>query len=155
MEEIQGKINAAEAHNQKAAKVKELKQAKADAEKTSKKIDKQNEKIESLSAEREKLINDSKLPVAGLNFTEDGLILNDVPFAPGKVSSSQEMEIATKLIIAKNPRVKVFRIARGESLGANRLKELIKFANDNGYQGFIEQVVRDQNQLIVEEFKEK
>lgn len=155
LDEIQEKIDKADEHNKKNGKVKELKEARSNADKTTKKIDKHNEKITTLTTEREKLIKDSKLPVKGLNFSDDGLILNDVPFAPGKVSSSQEMEIATKLIIAKNPKVKVFRIARGESLGANRLKELVNFAKENGYQGFIEQVVRAQNQLIVEEFKEK
>ena len=71
-----------------------------------------------------------------------------------KVSDSQIMEVAAKLIIASNPTVKVFRIARGESLGAKRLQSLIELARKEGYQGFIEEVKRGQDDLIIEEYSE-
>ena len=85
---------------------------------------------------------------------DDGLELNGVPFVAGKVSDSQIMEVAAKLIIASNPTVKVFRIARGESLGAKRLQSLIELARKEGYQGFIEEVKRGQDDLIIEEYSE-
>ena len=77
-----------------------------------------------------------------------------MPFVAGKVSDSQIMEVAAKLIIASNPTVKVFRIARGESLGAKRLQSLIELARKEGYQGFIEEVKRGQDDLIIEEYSE-
>ena len=80
--------------------------------------------------------------------------LNGVPFVAGKVSDSQIMEVAAKLIIASNPTVKVFRIARGESLGAKRLQSLIELARKEGYQGFIEEVKRGQDDLVIEEYSE-
>ena len=120
-----------------------------------KKIADLESKTEKLATERETLIKNSKLPIEGLNFTDDGLELNGVPFAPGKVSDSQIMEVAAKLIICKNPKVKVFRVGRGESLGKNRLQSLIQLAKKSGYQGFIEQVVRDQNEMRIEEYTEK
>ena len=89
-----------------------------------------------------------------MTFTDDGLELNGVPFVAGKVSDSQIMEVAAKLIIASNPTVKVFRIARGESLGAKRLQSLIELARKEGYQGFIEEVKRGQDDLIIEEYSE-
>ena len=64
------------------------------------------------------------------------------------------MDVAAKLIIASNPTVKVFRIARGESLGAKRLQSLIELARKEGYQGFIEEVKRGQDDLIIEEYSE-
>ena len=90
-----------------------------------------------------------------MTFTEDGLELNGVPFVAGKVSDSQIMEVAAKLIIASNPTVKVFRIARGESLGEKRLKSIIDIAKKNGFQGFIEEVRRGQDDLTIEEYTEK
>ena len=112
-------------------------------------------KLDNLAEERASLIANSKLPINGLSFTEDGLELNGVPFVPGKVSDSQIMEVAAKLIIASNPTVKVFRIARGESLGAKRLQAIIDIAKNNGFQGFIEEVRRGQDDLIVNEYTEK
>ena len=104
--------------------------------------------------ERSELITNSELPIAGLSFTDDGLELNGIPFVPGKISDSQLMEIAAKLVIASNPKVKVFRIARGESLGAKRLQTIIDIARKNGYQGFIENVVRGQEEMRIEEYSE-
>ena len=107
-----------------------------------------------MSDERATLIANAELPIAGLSFTDDGLELNGVPFVPGKVSDSQTMEIAAKLVIASNPKVKVFRIARGESLGAKRLQTIVDIARKNGYQGFIENVIRGQEEMRIEEYTE-
>lgn len=147
-------LKKAEEHNRINSLVVDYqtkKKAKEAAEKTARKYD---DKLGELAKERETLIATSKLPIAGLSFTDDGLELNGVPFVAGKVSDSQIMEVAAKLIIASNPTVKVFRIARGESLGAKRLQSLIELARKEGYQGFIEEVKRGQTDLVVEEYTE-
>lgn len=110
--------------------------------------------LSSLSEERAHLIATSHLPIEGLTFTESGLELNGIPFSSGNVSDSQIMEVATKLIIASNPKVRVFRIARGESLGEKRLKAIVDMAKRNGFQGFIEQVQRGQTEMMIEEYSE-
>lgn len=88
--------------------------------------------IADLATERAGLIANAKLPIKGLTFTDDGLELNGVPFVAGRVSDSQIMEIAAKLVIASNPKVKVFRIARGESLGKARLENIVAIAKNTG-----------------------
>lgn len=147
-------LRKAEEHNKKAAKVADYLSKKKQADGKKAEAEKMDSEIAELSAEREKLISSAKLPISGLSFSDDGLVLNDVPFVAGKVSDSQIMEVAAKLIIASNPTVKVFRIARGESLGAKRLQSLIELARKEGYQGFIEEVKRGQDDLIIEEYSE-
>lgn len=145
----------AEAHNKKNAIVAQFNGVKSklnDAIVRAKNLD---ARIIDLTVERAKLISDAELPIEGLSFTDEGLVLNGVPFVPGKVSDSMFMEIAAKLIIAANPTVKVFRIARGESLGAKRLQSIIDIAKKNGYQGFIEEVQRGQEEMLIEEYTEK
>jgi DNA repair exonuclease SbcCD ATPase subunit len=149
------RVKNAEDHNRKHAKVAEYNENVKLKKAVEKKIDDLETQTDKLATERETLIKNSKLPIEGLNFTDDGLELNGVSFAPGKVSDSQIMEVAAKLIICKNPKVKVFRVGRGESLGKNRLQSLIQLAKKSGYQGFIEQVIRDQNEMRVEEYTEK
>lgn len=147
-------LKKAEEHNRINALVVDYqtkKKAKETAEKIARKYD---DKLGELAKERENLIATSKLSIAGLSFTDDGLELNGVPFVAGKVSDSQIMEVAAKLIIASNPTVKVFRIARGESLGEKRLQAIIDIAKANGFQGFIEEVKRGQTDLVVEEYTE-
>ena len=145
----------ADAHNKKYALVEQYKEKKHQYDAVKAEAEKMDRRIDGLTKERADLIANAELPIAGLSFTDDGLELNGVPFVPGKVSDSQIMEIATKLIIASNPTVKVFRIARGESLGAKRLETIVDIARKNGFQGFIEQVQRGQTEMLVEEYTER
>lgn len=145
----------AEAHNKKFALVEQYKEKKHQYEAVKANAEKMDRRIGELTKERAELIANAELPIAGLSFTDDGLELNGVPFVPGKVSDSQTMEIAAKLVIASNPKVKVFRIARGESLGAKRLQTIVDIARRNGFQGFIEQVQRGQTEMMVEEYTEQ
>lgn len=147
-------LRKAEEHNKMAAKVADYLSKKKQADAKKAEAEKMDSEIAELSAEREKLISSAKLPISGLSFSDDGLVLNDVPFVAGKVSDSQIMEVAAKLIIASNPTVKVFRIARGESLGQKRLQAILDLAKKEGFQGFIEEVKRGQDDLIIEEYSE-
>ena len=153
-EDISKQIADVQMHNEKHNKVKEYKAAESNKNEAANKVADYEKKLSDLLMEREEVIKKAKLPIHGLNFTDDGLELNGIPFVAGKVSDSQIMEVAAKLIIAKNPTVKVFRIARGESLGKKKLEALVSFAKENGYQGFIENVVREQNELRVEQYNE-
>lgn len=148
-------LEQAEAHNKRYNVVCQYKEKKAQYDKIKAKSEEMDRKIADLATERADLISNAELPIAGLSFTDDGLELNGVPFVPGKVSDSQTMEIAAKLVIASNPTVKVFRIARGESLGAKRLQTIVDIARKNGFQGFIEQVQRGQDEMLVEEYTER
>lgn len=152
--DIETLIAQAEAHNKKYNLVLQYKEKSHQWDEATKEYDTATADIEKALAERQKLINEAHFPIEGLTFTEDGLELNGIPFVPGKVSDSQTMEVATKLIIACNPKVKVFRIARGESLGEARLRSIVELAKRNGYQGFIENVVRGQKEMQVEEYTE-
>lgn len=148
------RLKAAEEYNKKCRIVSEYKEKVRLRDSVAKDVDAMEKRLDKLASERENLISDSKLPIPGLSFTNEGLELNGVPFIAGKVSDSQIMEVAAKLIIASNPTVKVFRIARGESLGQNRLQAIINIAKENGFQGFIEEVKRGQDELIIEEYTE-
>lgn len=152
--DISEQIASAEIHNRKHELVKDLQHKKDVLQAFEDAKEKQEKHLQELAEEREKKIKQSALPIDGLTFTDDGLELNGVPFIAGKVSDSQIMEVATKLIIASNPKVKVFRIARGESLGEKRLQAIIDIAKRNGFQGFIEEVKRGQERLEVHEYTE-
>lgn len=152
--DIPAMLEQAESHNKKYHLVCQYNEKVKQYDDIKAKADAMTGEISSLMDERSELITNSELPIAGLSFTDDGLELNGIPFVPGKISDSQLMEIAAKLVIASNPKVKVFRIARGESLGAKRLQTIIDIARKNGYQGFIENVVRGQEEMRIEEYSE-
>lgn len=147
-------VKEAEEWNRKHSMVKKVTELRSELEKSKEEADKADAKIKALDKEKETIIVKSKLPVKGLSFGDDGLMLNGVLFAPGKVSDSQIMEVAFQLVIASNPTVKVFCIARGESLGKKRLQDIINLAKENGFQGFLEEVIRGQEELQIEEYTE-
>lgn len=144
----------ADAHNAKCSLVEQYLEKKAQYDQANDEAVRIEQAIADNGEQRVELIKTSSLPIEGLSFSEEGLELNGIPFVPGKVSDSQAMEIAAKLVIASNPTVKVFRIARGESLGAKRLETIVEMARKNGFQGFIEQVQRGQEDMRVEEYTE-
>lgn len=152
---ISERIAAANEHNRKHALVVDYVTKRDNARKVVEKAEKMGAQVDNLLNERAGLIANAKLPIKGLTFTDDGLELNGVPFIPGRVSDSQIMEVSTKLIIASNPNVRVFRIARGESLGKARLENIVAIAKKYGFQGFIENVVRGQQEMTVEEYTEQ
>ena len=153
-EDAAEKLAAAQNHNAKCNIVKmfHAKQNEVDTERA--KSYALNAELYAYAKERAELVAAAKFPIDGLSFGEDGLTLNDVPFVVGKVSDSQIMEVAAKLVIASNPTVNIFRIGRGESLGAKRLQSIVNLAKENGFQGFIEQVERGQETISVEEYRE-
>lgn len=152
---ISEKMAEATEHNRKYSLVSDYLAKRENAKAATQRAETIGEQVDGLISERANLIATSKLPIKGLTFTDDGLELNGVPFIPGRVSDSQIMEIAAKLVIVSNPTVKVFRIARGESLGAKRLENIVAIARKYNYQGFIEQVERGQSEMTVEEYTEK
>lgn len=147
-------LEQAEAHNKIYHVVCQYNEKKKQYDGIKGKAEEMDAEIAKLTDERAALIAGAKLPIDGLSFTDEGLELNGVPFVPGKVSDSQILMTAAKLVIASNPNTRIFRIARGESLGSKRMQEIIDIATKNGYQGFIENVVRGQEELRVEEYTE-
>lgn len=147
-------LNEAKVHNERHNAVKEYNEKKKQYDEVKAKADKLDAELDDLSAKRNTIINHAQLPIEGLSFTEEGITLNGIPFADGHVSDSQKMEVACRLIIAANPNIRVFRIARGESLGKKRLQTIIDIAKKNDFQGFIESVVRGQEDMRVEEYTE-
>ncbi len=153
-DDLTQRLAQAEEHNRKSGEVVTYLEKYETLKAVDGKVEDVETRIGSLSGERAELIANSHLPIEGLTFSDSGLELNGIPFVAGNVSDSQIMEVATKLIIASNPKVKVFRIARGESLGEKRLKAIVDVAKKNGFQGFIEQVQRGQNDMIIVEYTE-
>lgn len=155
VDELNVKYENAVQHNENYKKVVEYNEKVSKLDEVTAKHKEQTTEIEKLRAERVELIAKNPLPVEGLTFDNDQLFLNGIPFAENEVSTSQTMDVAVKLMMAKNPKCKMFRISRGESLGGNKMKAIIDYAKTNGFQGFIEKVVPFQDDLIVEEYVEK
>ena len=106
--------------------------------------------IESSRQVIEDAIKDCEVPVEGLTFDSENLIYNGVPVSNSNLSSSEIMHLGCKLKMAENPDLGILFIQRGESLGAQRLKEIQEMAKKYDWQIIMEQVDRGKNQLAIE-----
>lgn len=154
IESLREQADKAGEHNIRFEKVQEYKTKQERLSAAAKERQKVDDEIKEKRAEKEELIKSAKLPIKGLTFEEEGLAIDGIPFRPGEVSTSQEIEIAARLIMAMNPKTKIFKLMNGESIGQEKFKAIVEFAKKNGYQGFIEEMHRGQNDLVVEEYSE-
>jgi hypothetical protein len=95
-------------------------------------------------------IRDCDSPVDGLTFDADSLIYNGVPVSNASLSSSEIMHLGIKLKMAENPDLGILFIQRGESLGAQRLKDIQDLAKKYDWQIIMEQVERGNEKLTIE-----
>jgi energy-coupling factor transporter ATP-binding protein EcfA2 len=98
-------------------------------------------------------IRDCDSPVDGLTFDADSLIYNGVPVSNASLSSSEIMHLGIKLKMAENPDLGILFIQRGESLGAQRLKDIQDLAKKYDWQIIMEQVERGNEKLTIEIMK--
>jgi DNA repair exonuclease SbcCD ATPase subunit len=152
--DIESKIKNASQHNANVETVKrynELKKKHFEAQQESTTL---SGRILELVTEKSKLIRDAGLPVDGLSFDENGLYINKLPLTEEQVATSVIMDLGVRIAVALNPKLKIIRIPRGESMGKKRLDEVIQFAKRNGYQLFIERVESGVDKLTIQFIEE-
>jgi DNA repair exonuclease SbcCD ATPase subunit len=107
-------------------------------------------KLIDIVSDKSKLIRESGLPIEGLSFDENGLYINKLPLSDEQISTAQIMDLGVRIAVALNPKLKIIRIPRGESMGKKRMDDVIEFANRNGYQLFIERVQSGVDKLTIQ-----
>lgn len=80
----------------------------------------------------------AKLPVAGLAFSDDGLLFNGIPFT--QASDAERLRTSIAIAMSQNPKLKVIRVREGSLLDEDGLALLEKMAQENDYQVWIERV---------------
>lgn len=107
-------------------------------------------KIAAIDAEREALIQSVKMPIAGLSFNSDGLLLyQGIPFS--QASSAEKIRVSVAIGIAMNPDLKVLLIRNGSLLDDKNLKMISKMAELKDAQLWVETVGKKDNCSIIME----
>lgn len=152
IEEINARISTAESIEENLQMIKDYKEHKEKHEAAEKQSKEHTEKIEEFDDEYKKLIASSKLPVDGLEFSDDGLFLNGIPFQAKEVSTSDKINVAMRIAMAINQTTRIFIMQNGESMGEAKLEALVQWAQENGFQGFVEEMRRGQDDLLIEKY---
>lgn len=146
---IQKEIEDISTFNQKVGDITKWKIDSSSLKNKEDEYKERGERIVELEKEKKDLVANSELPIKGLTFDEDGLYLNGVEIS--SMSTSEQIEqIGVPIAIAKEPNVKIIRVAFGESCDFDTLTRIREKAEAMGYQLITEEVCRNVEEMKVE-----
>lgn len=128
---IEAKLASAEATNELARKFADRARLQAAFEDLEKRYDGMTAKIELLDESKLSAIAKAKLPIPGLTFGADDILVDDLPFA--NASTARRLMIATRLLMALKPDIRVLLIREGSLLDKAARKALDEIARENDF----------------------
>jgi len=136
--EIREKINKAKATNENVAAIARQKAMVEKFEKYEAQAKELTSAMEVREIEKRKKVAKAKLPVRGLSFGDNAILLNELPF--DQASDAEQLQTSVSMAMALNPKLKVIRVRDGSLLDEDALKLLSEMADTNDYQVWIERV---------------
>lgn len=153
-EPITEQLAKSEEHNENYAKIKENDRLQGELEALEKESEIRSHGIDESIDTKKELIKEANLPVPGMTFEDDQILINGLVLSEDQISTSKIMEIGVRIQKALNPRLRIMQIPRGESLGSKRMQVIKDFAKDNDYQLFIEMVDPEKKELTIKFIEE-
>lgn len=135
---IRERIASAEEINRNVDRLVERERLVAEMERQQKISDGLTKAIDDRKAAAAKAVREAKLPVAGLELTEDAVLLNGVPF--DQASDAEQLRVSIAVAGAMNPRLRVIRVRDGSLLDEDAMNTLRAYADENDMQIWIERV---------------
>lgn len=135
--ELKAKLESATEINSLIDSAKDYQERQDVVAKYSKESEKLEKVINSNRKERSELVAKSKMPIKGLDITEDGMVTyNGIPF--DQLSGAERLKVSLSIAMAMNPELRVIRILDGSLLDEDNLKVIEDMAKDQDYQVWIE-----------------
>lgn len=136
--DINNRIAKADETNRQARQYQDQvrEQARVDALKAE--ADSMTARLEAINSFKQELVGSTRFPVDGLDFGDNGVIYNGIPFS--QVSSAQKLQVSMSVAMALNPKLRVIRIDDGSLLDSKHMAVIEQMAKDNDFQVWIELV---------------
>lgn len=110
----------------------------AEIEDTKEKSKKITADIEAVDQQKRDAIAKAKLPVEGLSFDDNGVLLNGIPF--DQAGTAAQIRVSMAMGIALNPKMRVLLIREGSMFDDDSLKLVAEMADEHDMQCWIEMV---------------
>lgn len=136
--DLSAKISAAQVTNRWLEKKKEREQLGAQLQTFAQEQIDLTKAIDLVDNEKAQLIAAAKMPVPGLSFGAEGLLLNGFPLA--QASSAERMRLSVAMGFALNPKLKIMAIHDGSLLDDDSMKLLEQLCAEHGGQLLVERV---------------
>lgn len=137
---IESQIENASDLNQLYRDNEDYKSAKAEHKKAEEAWSKLDNRLEAIREEKQELIESAEFPVEGMEFDDNDIILNDLPFS--QAQESMQIEASTRIGMALNPELKMLIIWDGSALGVKALERIEEIAKENDFLVLVEMVTR-------------
>lgn len=137
-EAIMTKLSEAKKHNQMYSIIAEYKKRQDVILSQQAKVDDMKEDIAKMEREKVAVISNSQLPVQGLTFTDDDVILNSIPL--DQVNTATKLDVAVAISMAMNKKLKLVMIREGSLFDLPHLKKTLQTLHDAGFQYIVEWV---------------
>jgi hypothetical protein len=140
---IQAKLDAAQDTNRRAGDYTGAKESLSSAENDHSKQDEAyaalTRRLEDRKQARAEAIASAEMPVDGLEFGEDGLILNGHPFE--QASTAERVRTSVAIAMAANPQVRIIRLEHGNDIGQANMAIIAGMARQHDWQVWVERLV--------------
>ena len=115
-----------------------------------------DESISQLRIDKNRVIENSNLPVKDIVIEEDGVYLvtenGNLPFNDKQISTSRAMRTIAKIMLHVNKTTPILLLGRSESFDKASMDEMVKFADDNNAQIIFDRVI-DEGELTIEGYE--
>lgn len=106
--------------------------------------------IDARNADKMAKIAATKMPVPGLTFGDDVVLLDGIPL--DQASDAEQLRLSCAIAMQSNPKLRVIRIRDGSLLDEDGLALIAKMAEERDYQVFIERVTNGESiGFVIEE----
>lgn len=145
VDELKEELNKARQHNAQVQFVSQYGIKKDELRAKTQEAENLTEQLEGIVIEKKKQLSQANANIEGLEISEEGIYYKGLPFE--QLNKSLIISIGLKLGKALHNKMSIMRIEDGSLLDNETLKEVMKFAEENNLQMFIEKVDGEKGEL--------
>mgnify|MGYP001567774102 CR=1 FL=1 len=147
--EVRAKLSTAEKQNEVARAAKARGELEAEARRLAQVADALTGQIEAVDQRKAKELAAAKLPVPGLSFTGEYVLINGAPLEQG--SAAEKLKLSVAMGLALNPKLRVMLIRDGSLLDDRSLRVVADMAKAAGAQVWVERVDKGGVGIVIED----
>lgn len=134
--ELREQIGDIETINARAREIQEYERQRELHDAAKAEVDRLKAAIELNKIERDEAIENADIPIDGISITEEGVLMNSVPF--DQISQAEKIRASLAIAMAANPELRVLRIVDGSLLDSDNMELVREMAEEHDMQVWIE-----------------
>ncbi len=142
MAAVKEKIAKADETNQKVRANREIARLETEVNAAKGEWQKLTDRLTKIKEERAEAVANAKWPIKGMELTEDGLLMDGLPFE--QASTSQRIMASVAVGMALNPKLRLLVCQHGSDLDNDTLNALDEVVKASNFQCIVEVVTRSQ-----------